>query len=115
MRDENGELIYSYNDEYIRGFVSQNIKVGRCSSFNQKYNFSVSVEVFNIISTELKGNGNICENLDKFSEITNKHGKILEDEYDSQFEGYRDINKDESEEYVNDKLRKLSIHEKLKT
>ena len=37
------------------------------------------------MSQELGVNGNICEILDKYFEYTNKHRKIIEDEYDSQF------------------------------
>ena len=35
LRFENDVLIYTYNDEYMRYFVRQSVKGGRCSSLNQ--------------------------------------------------------------------------------
>ena len=32
---ENDEPIYTYNDEFMRQFVRQSIKTGRCSALNQ--------------------------------------------------------------------------------
>ena len=46
--------------------------------------------MLNINSKELDNNGNVCENLEKYFEYTNKHRKIIENEYDSQFYDYRD-------------------------
>ena len=73
LRDENDEPIYIYKDGYMRHFVRKSIKGGRCASYNQYYKSTISDEVFNIISQELDGNGNIYENLDKYFEYTNKH------------------------------------------
>ena len=42
-----------------------------------------------------------------------KHRKIIEDEYDSQFDDDPDINQEERTNYMNNKLSKLKIHEKL--
>ena len=50
LRDESDEPIYTYNDEYMRHFVRQSIKGGRCSALNQYYKSNISQEVFNIIS-----------------------------------------------------------------
>ena len=86
LRDENDEPIYTYNDEFMRHFVRQSIKGGRCSALNQFFKSFDSDEVFNIISKELNVNGNICEFLDESFEYKNKHRKIIENEYDSQFE-----------------------------
>ena len=35
LRDESVEPIYTYNDEFMRHFVRQSIKSGRCSALNQ--------------------------------------------------------------------------------
>ena len=35
LMDESDEPIYPYNDEYLRHFVRQSIKGGRCSALNQ--------------------------------------------------------------------------------
>ena len=71
--------------------------------------------MFNIISKELNvnGNDNVCEIKDKYFEYTNKQRKIIEDEYDSKFEDYRDIDVEERTEHINKELNKLPIHKKL--
>ena len=47
-------------------------------------------------------------------EFTNKHLKIIENEYNSQFEDYRDIDQEARNNYINNKLIKLTLHEKFK-
>ena len=69
--------------------------------------------MFNNDSAELDIKCKICEIVDDDFKFTNKHKKTTEDEYDSQFKDYRDINQDEKAKYVTDKLSKLTIHEKL--
>ena len=70
--------------------------------------------MFNIISKELDVNGNIREILDKCFENENKRRKILENESDSQFKAYGNINQEDTEKDYNTKLSKLSNHEKIK-
>ena len=115
VKDESDEPIYTYNDEFMRHFVRQSIKGGRCSALNQHYKSNISQEVFNIISKELNvnGNDNVCEIIDKFFEYTNKQRKIIEDEYDSKFKDYRDIDVEERTEHINKEFNKLPIHKKL--
>ena len=69
--------------------------------------------MFDIISKKIDFNGKICEGLDKYFEYESKQRKIIENEHDSQFKDYRDINQKDKEKYVNKKLSNLSIHEKL--
>ena len=92
LRDESDEPNYTYNDEFMRHFVGQNIKGGRCSALNQYYKSNISKEVFNIISKELdindNVNENVCEIINKYFEYTNEQRKIIEDEYDSKFNDY---------------------------
>ena len=115
LRDENDEPIYTYNDEFMRHFVRKSIKGGRCSALNQYYKSNFSQEVFNIISKELNvnGNDNVCEIKDKYFEYTNKQRKRIEDEYDSKFKDYRDIDVEKRTEHINRELIKLPIHKKL--
>ena len=115
LRDESDEPIYTFNDEFMRHFVRQNIKEGRCSALNQYYKSNISKEGFNIISKELnvKDNDNVCEIIDKFFEYTNKQRKIIEDENDSNFKDYRDIDVEERTEHINKELNKLPIHKKI--
>ena len=116
LRDESDEPIYTHNDEYMRHFVRQSIKGGRCSALNQYYKSNISQEVFNKISKELNIddiNDNVCEIIDKYFEYTNEQRKIIEDEYDSNFKDYRDIDEEERTEHINKELNKLKIHKKL--
>ena len=117
LRDESDEAIYTYNDEFMRHFVRQSIKGGRCGSYNQYYKSNISQEVFNIISKELNvnGNDNVREIIDKYFEYTNIQRKIIEDKNDSKFKDYRDIDVEERTEHINKELNKLSIHKKLQT
>ena len=92
LKDEVDEPIYTYNDDYMRYLVRQNMKGGRCTAFNQYYKSIISNGVFDFISKELDICGKVCEIFYKFFEFTNKHRKIMEDEYDLHFEEYRDNN-----------------------
>ena len=38
LREENDEPIYPYIDPFMRNFVRDSIKGGRCNTFNQHYN-----------------------------------------------------------------------------
>ena len=69
--------------------------------------------MFNIFSKELNVNGKILEILDKYFEYTNKHKKMIENEYESQIKDYRDIDEKEKTNHINKSLNKLPIHEKL--
>ena len=116
LRDESDEPIYTYNDDFMRYFVRQSIKGGRCSALNQYYKSNISKEVFNIISKELNIadiNDNVCEIIDKYFKYTNEQRKKIEDEYDSQFNDYRDNDEEERTEHINKELNKLPIHQKL--
>ena len=113
LRDENDEPIYTYNDEFMRHFVRQSKKGGRCSALHHYHKSTIPDEVFNIISEELYINGKICEILDNYFEYANKQGKRIEDEYDSHFKDCRDANQEKRTNSINDQLSKLPIHKKL--
>ena len=108
---KNDEPIYTYNDEFMRHFVRQSIKGGGCAGLNQYYKSTNADKVFKLFSKELDDNGNICEILEKSIQANIK--KLIENEYDSQFKDYRKINQDQIRKYINDKLNKLRLHEKL--
>ena len=80
----------------MRHFVRQSIKGGRCSALNQYFKSAISVELFNNISKKLnvEGNDNVCEIVNKYFEFTKEQRKVIEDEYDSQFNDYRDNNQE---------------------
>ena len=113
FRDGNDAPIFTHNDEYMRYFVRQSIKRGCCGSFNQYYKSTFSDEMFNITSKKLDLNAKLYEILDKYFEYENKDRNIIENEYDSQLENYRDISLVEKSQVVSDKPSKLPIHEKL--
>ena len=69
--------------------------------------------MFNIISKELDVSRNVCEILEKFFEYTNKHRKIIENEYGSQFNDYRDNDEAERTEHINKEHNKQPVHKKI--
>ena len=113
LRDENDESFYTYTDPFMRNFVRNSIKGGRCNAFNQQYKPENSDEVFNVISKKLNVNANICNLLENFSEFLNKFEKLHARKFDPKYDVYRDINQDEKTEYINKKLNLLSIHIEL--
>ena len=46
-------------------------------------------------------------------EYKNKHFKIFEKEYESQFNDYRDEDVEEKEKYINKKLSELRLHKRI--
>ena len=93
--------------------MRQSTKGGRCNAFIQPYKSEISDEVFNILSKELNVNSNEWEILEKDFEYTNKHSKIIANEYDSKFNDYRDNDEEEKTDRINKKLNKLPIHKDL--
>ena len=61
LRNENNETICTYNDEYMRYFLTKGIKGDRCGALKQFYKSVFSDELFSIISTELNIDGNVFE------------------------------------------------------
>ena len=70
-------------------------------------------EVFNIISKELKFNGNICDISQKYFEFLNKYEKQPAKEFDSKYLDFRDIVQKEKTDFINKKLTMLPIHKEL--
>ena len=73
LRDENDEPTFTYTNPFMKNFVRQSIKGGRCNAFNQHYKSEFSDEVFNVISKELNVNGNICDTLETYFEFLSKY------------------------------------------
>ena len=109
LGDGNDVTIYTNTDTFTRHFVRQSIEEGCFSILIQYYNSTISDEVFKIDSKELNIHGKIGEILDKFFEYTNKHRKTIENQNDSQFEDYGDINQEEKTKHNNKELNKLAI------
>ena len=113
LRDENVEPIYTYTDSFMRNFVREAFKGGRCNAFNQHYKSEVSDEVFKIISKELNVNGNECDILEKYFEFLHGHEKQDAKEFDSKYADYRNIEQKEKTDYINKTLNVLPIHKEL--
>ena len=113
LRSENDEQVNTCTDPYMRSFVRQTTKGGRCNAFNQHYKSEISDEVFNNISKWLNVNGKICDLLEKYFEFLNKYEKQYAKEVDKKYDDYRDINQKEKTDFINKKLNMLAIHEKL--
>ena len=85
LKDENDELIFTYTGPFMRNFVRDSIKGGRCNSFHQHYKSEISDENFNIISKELNVNSNICNLLERYFNFLNKYEKLYAKEFDSKY------------------------------
>ena len=113
LRTEEGERIYTHNDKYMRWFVRQSIKGGRVCSFNQFYKSKICDDILKIISKELCVKGTIYDVIREDLKKKNKHMKLYEKVYESNFFDYRDENVEENERYVNEKLINLRLHKLL--
>ena len=108
------EPIYTYNDKYMRWFVRQSIKRGRICTFNQRYKPKHCDDILKIINKEVAVKGTVYDTIEAYMEYKNKHFKIFEKEYESQFNDYRDENVEEKEKNVNKKLSELRLHKIIK-
>ena len=66
MRDENEELIFTYNDKSMRYFVRQSIKGGRVCRFKQHYRSKICDEVLKLLSEELNVKGNVNDFIEAY-------------------------------------------------
>ena len=110
-RTEEDEPIYTYEDKYIRYFVTQNIKGGRVCAFNQYCKYKFCDDFLRIISEELNVKGMFYDNIEAYLNYKNKQLKIFEKEYENQFNDYRDEDVEEKEKFTNKKLSQLTIHQ----
>ena len=85
LRTEDNELMYTYNDKYMRWFVRQSIKGRRLCAFNQYYESEKNCDdILKIISEELNFRGNIYDISEAYLIFKNKHLQLFEKEYDNQ-------------------------------
>ena len=114
LRTEEEELIYTYDDKYMRWFVRQSIKGGRVCAFNQYYKSKHCDDILKIINKELAVKGSVYDTIEAYMEDKNKRLKLFEKEYESQFNDYRDENVEEKEKYINENLSNLRLHKIIK-
>ena len=82
-------ILYERRNYFVR------IKGERCAVSNQWYE-SINFDcIFDIISKELKVHGKLTEILDEYFIFVNIHWKRLENENESQFDSYRNINEED--------------------
>ena len=112
LSTEEHEPIYTYNDKYMRWFVRQAAYGGRVFAFNQYYKSKISDDIFKIISRELNldEKANVYDKIEAYMKYKKDHIKIIEEEYESKFDDYRNINEDEMNKHINKKLSQLPIH-----
>ena len=114
LRTEEDEPIYTYNDKYMRRFVRQSIKGGRVCAFIQYFKSPVYDDIKRIISKELCVKGNIYHIIEEYLRYKKKHYEIFENEYESQFNEYRDEDvEDVKRKYINEKLSHLRVHKSI--
>ena len=114
LRTDRDGPIYTYNDKYTRHFVRQAAYGGRVCAFNQYYKSNICDDILHILSKELIVEGNTYEKIEAYMNYKNEHLKLFEKEYESQFDDYRDENEEEKDNFINEKLGQLPIHQLLK-
>ena len=114
LRTEEDEPIYTYNDKDMRRLVRQSIKGGRVCAFNQYYQSKICDDILEIISKKLNVKGKYYDKIEAYLNYKNGHFTIFEKEYENQFNVYRDDNVEEIENYINEKLSQLPIHQLIK-
>ena len=108
------EPIYTYNDKCMRHILRQCIKRGCVCTFNQYYKSKNCDVILKIISEELKVKGKIYDIIEAYWNYKNKHFKIYGKEYENQFRDYRHENEEKKENYINENLSLLPIHQLIK-
>ena len=114
LRTDQEEPIYTYNDKYMSWFVRQSIKGGRVCASNQYYKSQLCHDILKIISEELNVKGITYDIIEACLNYENKHFKIFEEEYENQFNEYREEDVEKKVIFINEKLSKLPIHQLIK-
>ena len=114
LRTEGDQVIYTYNDKYMKWFVCHSIKGGQGFAFNQFFKSKNCDDISKIISGELNVRGIIYDIIDAYLNFKNKHLKFYKKEYENQFNDCRDVDENEKQKYIIEKLSQLSIHQLIK-
>ena len=97
----------------MRWFVRGAAYGGRVCAFNQYYKSKSCDDILKIIS-ELNVKGSVYDKIEAYMKYKNEHFKIFEKENENQFSDYRKENIEEKENYINEKLGDLPIHQLIK-
>ena len=114
LRREEDEPMYTYNDKHMRYFVRQCIKGVRVCSFNQNYKIKIFDDNLKFILEELNVKGNIYDIIEAYLKYKSKQFLIFEKEYEIQFDDYRNINVEDKENVIYEKLSQLPVHQLIK-
>ena len=95
----------------MRDFVRQAAYGGRVCAFNQYYKSKSCDDILKIISKELNVKGSVYDKIEAYMEYKNEHFEIFEKEYENQSSDYRNENIEQKENYINEKLSDLPIHQ----
>ena len=98
----------------MRWFTRQSIKRGRVCAFNQCCKSENCDDIVRIISEELNVKGKIYDIIEVYLQYKNKYLKTCGKEYESNFNNYRDEDVEEKENYINEILSQLPIHQLIK-
>ena len=114
LRTQQDEPIYTYNDKHMRWFVRRSRKGRGVCAFNQYYKSKICGDILKVISEELNVKGNFHDIIESYLNCRNKHFKLIEKDYESQFNDCRDEDIEGKEKYINEKLSQLTIHQLIK-
>ena len=98
----------------MRWFVRQAAYGGRVCVFNQYFKSKSCDDILKNISEELDVKGNVYDIVEGYMNYKNEHLKNFANEYENQFNDYRDENVGEKERYINEKLSDPPIHQLAK-
>ena len=76
LRKDEDEVIYTYDDNYMKRFLRQNIKGGRVCSYIQFFNWKLCDKILNCVSEDLKVNGIVYEFIAKYVIYEKKYSKV---------------------------------------
>ena len=79
----------------MRHFIRQAADGGRVCAFNHYYESKSCDDILKNKSEELNVRGNVYDIIEGYMNYKNKHYKIFEKEYESNFSDYRDENVEE--------------------
>ena len=98
----------------MRWPVRQSVKGGRVSAFIQYYDSKICDDILKIISEELNVTRNIFDIIEAYVKYKNNHLEIIKEEYENQFNNYRNEGVEEKEKYINENLSQIPIHQLIK-
>ena len=105
---------YTFNDKYVRSFIRNSLKGGKCGAFNKYFESNQFDEIMSTIKKHLKINDNEIANI---IDESLKYINTKRDQYTLEFENgekdYRKINKKELDKFLERKLGDINISKEL--